>query len=77
VPYRANIDALKRLGATQVISISASGSFHDAMALGNLVLVDQFIDGTFAREKLFFGTGCITRVSVTQPTCERLSTACF
>ena len=67
VPYRANIDALKRLGATQVISISACGSFRDAMAPGDFVLVDQFIDRTFAREKSFFGTGCVAHVSVAQP----------
>ena len=77
VLYRANIDALKRLGATKVISISACGSFHNAMAPGDFVLVDQFIDRTFAREKSFFGTGCVAHVSVAQPTCARLSTACF
>ena len=53
VPYRANIDALKRLGVTDVISVSACGSFREEMAPGDFVIVDQFIDRTFAREKSF------------------------
>ena len=57
VPYRANIDALKRIGVTDVISVSACGSFREEMAPGDFVIVDQFIDRTFAREKSFFGTG--------------------
>ncbi|MEM6757916.1 MAG: S-methyl-5'-thioadenosine phosphorylase [Pseudomonadota bacterium] len=76
VPYRANIDALKRLGATDVISISACGSFREEMAPGDFVVVDQFIDRTFAREKSFFGTGCVAHVSVAHPTCPRLGEAC-
>ncbi|MGR3616786.1 MAG: S-methyl-5'-thioadenosine phosphorylase [Paracoccaceae bacterium] len=76
VPYRANIDALKRLGVTDVISVSACGSFRDEMAPGHFVIVDQFIDRTFAREKSFFGTGCVAHVSVAHPTCPRLSAAC-
>ena len=76
VPYRANIDALKRLGVTDVISVSACGSFRDEMAPGDFVIVDQFIDRTFAREKSFFGTGCVAHVSVAHPTCPRLSAAC-
>ncbi|WP_204113894.1 S-methyl-5'-thioadenosine phosphorylase [Shimia biformata] len=76
VPYRANIDALKRLGATDVISVSACGSFREEMAPGDFVVVDQFIDRTFAREKSFFGTGCVAHVSVAHPTCPRLSDAC-
>ena len=76
VPYRANIDALKRLGVTDVISVSACGSFREAMAPGHFVIVDQFIDRTFAREKSFFGTGCVAHVSVAHPTCPRLSDAC-
>lgn len=76
VPYRANIDALKRLGVTDVISVSACGSFRDEMAPGDFVVVDQFIDRTFAREKSFFGTGCVAHVSVADPTCPRLSAAC-
>ena len=76
VPYRANIDALKRLGVTDVISVSACGSFRDEMAPGDFVVVDQFIDRTFAREKSFFATGCVAHVSVAHPTCPRLSGAC-
>ena len=76
VPYRANIDALKRLGVTDVISVSACGSFRDEMAPGDFVVVDQFIDRTFDREKSFFGTGCVAHVSIAHPTCPRLSAAC-
>ena len=75
VPYRANIDALKRLGVTDVISVSACGSFRAEMAPGDFVIVDQFIDRTFAREKSFFGTGCVAHVSVAHPTCARLGDA--
>ena len=77
VPYRANIDALKRLGVTDVVAVSACGSFREEMAPGDFVIVDQFIDRTFAREKSFFGTGCVAHVSVAHPTCPRLSDACF
>ena len=76
VPYRANIDALKRIGVTDIISVSACGSFREEMAPGDFVIVDQFIDRTLAREKSFFGTGCVAHVSVAHPTCERLSDAC-
>ena len=76
VPYRANIDALKRLGVTDVISVSACGSFREHMAPGDFVIVDQFVDRTFSREKSFFGTGCVAHVSVAHPTCPRLSDAC-
>lgn len=76
VPYRANIDALKRLGVSDIISISACGSFREDLAPGDFVIVDQFIDRTFAREKSFFGTGCVAHVSVAHPTCDRLSDAC-
>ena len=72
VPYRANIDALKRLGVTDVVSVSACGSFREEMAPGDFVVVDQFIDRTFAREKSFFGTGCVAHVSLAHPTCPRL-----
>ncbi len=77
VPYRANIDALKRLGVTDIISVSACGSFREEMAPGDFVIVDQFIDRTFAREKSFFGTGCVGHVSVAHPTCGRLGAACL
>ena len=76
VPYRANIDALKRLGVTDVISVSACGSFRHEMAPGDFVIVDQFIDRTFGREKSFFGPGCVGHVSVAYPTCPRLGDAC-
>ena len=76
IPYRANIDALKRLGVTDVISVSACGSFREEMAPGDFVVVDQFIDRTFARDKSFFGPGCVAHVSVAHPTCPRLGTAC-
>ncbi len=75
VPYRANIDALKRLGVTDILSVSACGSFREDMAPGDFVIVDQFIDRTFAREKSFFGTGCVGHVSLAHPTCPRLSQA--
>ncbi len=77
INYRANIDALKRLGVTDIISISACGSFREEMAPGDFVVVDQFIDRTFAREKSFFGAGCVAHVSVAHPTCSRLGDACF
>ena len=76
VPYRANIDALKRLGVTDVISVSACGSFREEFAPGHFVIVDDFIDRTVAREKSFFGTGCVAHVSVAHPTCARLGAAC-
>ena len=76
VPYRANIDALKRLGVTDVIAVSACGSFRETMAPGDFVIVDQFIDRTFAREKSFFGQGFVAHVSVAHPTCPRLGDAC-
>ena len=75
INYRANIDALKRLGVTDVISVSACGSFREEMAPGDLVLVDQFIDRTVNRERTFFGTGCVAHVSIAEPTCARLRSA--
>ncbi|MBB5514284.1 5'-methylthioadenosine phosphorylase [Rubricella aquisinus] len=75
VPYRANIDALKRVGVTDVFSVSACGSFREEMAPGDFVIVDQFIDRTVAREKSFFGTGCTAHVALAHPTCARLSDA--
>ncbi|WP_370445209.1 S-methyl-5'-thioadenosine phosphorylase [Oceanibium sediminis] len=76
INYRANIDALKRAGVTDVISVSACGSFREGMAPGDFVMVDQFIDRTVARESSFFGPGCVAHVSVAHPTCPRLSAAC-
>ena len=71
--YRANIDALKRCGCTDVVSISAVGSLREDLSPGMFVAVDQFIDRTFAREKSFFGEGVVAHVSVADPTCARLS----
>jgi len=76
INYRANIDALKRSGVTDVISVSACGSFREDMAPGDFVVIDQFIDRTFARDKSFFGPGLVGHVSVAHPTCPRLSAAC-
>ena len=76
INYRANIDALKRLGCTDVIAVSAVGSLSADYAPGDFVIVDQYIDRTFAREKSFFGPGCVGHVSVAHPTCPRLGAAC-
>ncbi|MDO9525034.1 MAG: S-methyl-5'-thioadenosine phosphorylase [Gemmobacter sp.] len=76
VPYRANIHALKALGVTDVVALSACGSFREELAPGDFVLVDQYIDRTFGREKSFFGPGCVAHVSVAHPTCPRIATAC-
>ena len=70
--FRANIDALKRIGVTDILSISAVGSLKEGHAPGKFVVVDQFIDRTFAREKSFFGEGCAAHVSMADPTCARL-----
>lgn len=67
INYRANIDALKRAGVTDLVSLSACGSFREELEPGKFVLVDQFIDRTFAREKTFFGTGCVGHVSLANP----------
>jgi 5'-methylthioadenosine phosphorylase len=72
VPYRANIDALKRLGVTDILAVSAVGSLRDEMKPGDFVLVDQFIDRTYAREASFFGLGCAAHVAFAHPTCARL-----
>ena len=76
VPYRANIDVLKRLGVTDVVAVSAVGSLRADYAPGEFVIVNQYIDRTFAREKSFFGPGCVAHVSLAHPTCPRLSAAC-
>jgi 5'-methylthioadenosine phosphorylase len=73
--YRANIDAMKRIGCTELISLSAVGSLKESLPPGHFVIVDQFIDRTFAREKSFFGTGCVAHVSVAHPVCPRLGDA--
>ncbi len=73
--YRANIDALKRAGCTDVISLSAVGSLREELPPGHFVIVDQFIDRSFAREKSFFGPGCVAHVSMAHPVCPRLGDA--
>ena len=73
--YRANIDALKRSGVTDVLSLSAVGSLKEDLPPGHFVIVDQFIDRSFAREKSFFGDGCVAHVSVADPVCPRLGDA--
>ena len=72
INFRANIDALKRAGVTDIISLSAVGSFRLELPPGTFVLVDQFIDRSFARAKSFFGTGCVAHVSMAHPVCGRL-----
>lgn len=73
VNARANIDALKRAGCTDILAISAIGSLREELAPGRFVIVDQFIDRTFAREKSFFGPGMVAHVSMADPVCPRLS----
>ena len=70
--YRANIDALKRAGCTHVISLSAVGSLQENLPPGHFVVVDQFVDRSFAREKSFFGEGCVAHVSMAHPVCPLL-----
>ena len=73
--YRANIDALKRSGVTDVLSLSSVGSLKAELPPGHFVIVDQFIDRSFAREKSFFGDGCVAHVSVADPVCPRIGDA--
>src|SRR5579871_6636310 len=75
INYRANIDALKRAGCTDVISVSACGSLREDLAPGHFVLADQFIDRTHSREKTFFGDGFVAHVSLAHPVCPRLVSA--
>lgn len=76
INYRANIDAMKRAGVTDIISLSACGSFRETLPPGTFVVVDQFIDRTFAREKSFFGTGMVAHVSMAHPVNARLGDWC-
>jgi 5'-methylthioadenosine phosphorylase len=75
VNYRANIDALKRSGVTDIISVSAVGSFKEELSPGTFVIADQFIDRTFNRQKSFFGPGLVAHVSMAHPVCPRLGDA--
>jgi 5'-methylthioadenosine phosphorylase len=72
INYRANIDVLKRAGVTDLISLSACGSFKEEMPPGTFVLVDQFVDRTHKRESSFFGRGCVAHVSMAHPVSPRL-----
>jgi 5'-methylthioadenosine phosphorylase len=72
INYRANIDVLKRAGVTDLISLSACGSFKEELPPGTFVLVDQFIDRTYKRESSFFGKGCVAHVSMAHPVLPRL-----
>src|SRR6516225_3769610 len=72
INYRANIDVLKRAGVTDLISLSACGSFKEELAPGTFVLVDQFVDRTYRRESSFFGKGCVAHVSMAHPVSPRL-----
>ncbi len=67
INYRANIDVMKRAGVTDLVSVSACGSFREELPPGHFVIADQFIDRTFAREKSFFGTGCVAHVAMADP----------
>jgi len=76
VPYLANICALKMLGVTDIIALSACGSLKEDLKPGDFVLVDQFIDRTFKREKSFFTRGCVAHVSLADPVCNRIVNLC-
>src|ERR1700692_3914754 len=67
INYRANIDVLKRVGVTDLVSLSACGSFKEELPPGTFVLIDQFFDRTFNRESSFFGKGCVAHVSMAHP----------
>jgi len=75
IDFRANIDALKRAGVTDLLSLSAVGSLREELAPGDFVIVDQFVDRTFARDKSFFSSGMVAHVSMAQPVCGRLGDA--
>jgi len=75
IPFRANIDALKRCGVTDILSLSAVGSLREDLAPGDFVVIDQFVDRTFARDKSFFGPGCVAHVSMARPVCGRIGDA--
>lgn len=72
INYRANIDVLKRAGITDLVSLSACGSFKEELPPGTFVLVDQFVDRTYKRESSFFGKGCVAHVSMAHPVSPRL-----
>ena len=76
INFRANIDALKQLGVTDIVSISAVGSLKENLKPGTFVIIDQFIDRTFAREKTFFSEEIVAHVSMAHPTSRGLMDAC-
>ncbi len=76
INFRANIDALKQLGVTDIVSVSAVGSLKEDLPPGKFVLVDQFIDRTFARNKTFFDEDIVAHVSMAHPTSKALMNAC-
>ena len=75
IDYRANIDALKRAGATDLVSLSACGSLREGLSPGTFVIADQFIDRTVARDRSFFTSGCAAHVSMARPVCSPLGDA--
>ncbi|MBR73052.1 MAG: S-methyl-5'-thioadenosine phosphorylase [Rhodospirillaceae bacterium] len=77
INFRANIDSLKRLGVTDIISLSAVGSLRQDFEPGDFVVADQFIDRTFLRNNSFFGSGCVAHVSMANPVCNRLAKKIF
>ncbi len=77
INYRANIDALKRVGVTDLLSLSAVGSFREELSPGTFVVVDQFIDRTIQRQKSFFGEGMVAHVSMAHPVCARVGDAAY
>ena len=77
INYRANIDALKKTGISTLISVSAVGSLREDFKPGDFVIVDQYIDRTYQREKSFFGAGCVAHVSLAQPVCKSLTSDLF
>lgn len=72
INFRANVDAMKRLGVTDLLSVSAVGSLREELPPGTFVLVDQFVDRTFARAKSFFGAGLVAHVSMADPVCHKM-----
>jgi 5'-methylthioadenosine phosphorylase len=75
INFRANLDALKRCGVTDIVSLSAVGSLREDLAPGDFVVIDQFLDRTFARAKSFFGKGLVAHVSMAHPVCGRIGDA--
>src|SRR5579871_4386250 len=77
INYRANIDALKRIGVTDLLSVSACGSLSEDLSPGRFVVVDQFVDRTVGRETTFFGEGLVAHVSMAHSTCDRFAQAAY